>query len=155
MSIESIDDYQVFHNIMKKKNADLNAAALKILQNGPPEAYITPKGDSKVTDMGNTPMGPTKTGEDAKMVDPKMSVPTAKSGRHQELKDKKNKGKINNTEAIELGNLEREQLELAEQISRQEMAEWERMSMIFNLFVCFYIFSVMKTALQFYHLPNY
>jgi hypothetical protein len=117
--LESIDDYQIFHKMMKKKNASLNEAAMKILKDGPPEAYVqattTIPVNTKVP-TGTTPT--TKKGEEAKFEDPVK--PTSKTATDT---------KTSNLKTQNAKDLEKEQLELAAAISQQEQDEWSRKSM--------------------------
>lgn len=122
--IESIDDYQLFHKMMKKKNASLNEAALKNLIDGPPEAQIASmpvptipftKGEETKTDSGKeTDMG------------------LSKLDRKTELKTKKEFGRLNTLESDELASIEKYEIELAAAISKEEQDVWMRKSRNFN-----------------------
>ena len=118
--------------MMKKKNASLNEAAFKLLHDGPPEAYIEP---AKVANQ--TPKAPTepvsdmtKPGVTTTIADPVKPTQT-KDDRKKELESKKEFGRLNTMEQNELNDFEKEQLQLAEAISKQEAEEWQRQSMLF------------------------
>jgi len=123
MCIESIDDYTIFHKMMRKKNASLNEAAFKILKEGPPEAQMEPVTTGVPT---TTPGGKI---EDTKFQEPTKPTPQSNADRKKELQDKQTKlGRLNTLESNELTSLEKEQMELAAAISKQEQDDWQRKS---------------------------
>ena len=138
--IDSIDNYQIFHKMMKKKNADLNQAAFKILQEGPPEIY------SQTTTGVPTAVLP---GEETKTETKTKTKDSSKSGkskvdRKKELEDKKQLGRLNTIETNELTDLEKQQIQLAEQMSMQEQEDINSKS---NSVTCllFYIMSKLNS----------
>ena len=117
MLIDSIDNYQIFHKMMKKKNADLNQAAFKILQEGPPEIYSqTTTGVPTAVLPGEETKTKTKTKDSSKSG-------KSKADRKKELQDKKQLGRLNTIETNELTDLEKQQIQLAEQMSMQEQED--------------------------------
>lgn len=112
--------------MMKKKNSDLNQAALKILQEGSSEAY------SNTSTVG-VPTKTTKQSEETKFEDlikPTIKGTSKASNQKKELKSKKELQKPNTMETAELSEFEKQQIELAEAISRKEIEEMQNKSII-------------------------
>lgn len=103
--IESIDNYEIFAKMMRKKNAALNEAAFKMLAKQEEEAFTKPT--------------LTLTGEETKTV-PTAGPTKTKKDRKTELQEKKNFGRLNTLEHEELTLLEKEQMKLIQDISMRE-----------------------------------
>lgn len=110
--IESIDSYEIFAKMMRKKNASLNEAAFKMLQ----------REDEQITKPIEYPTKPvqTKGFEETKKSPP---VDQTRKDRKQQLQEKKNFGRLNTLEEEELSSLEKEQMELLKSISLREEEE--------------------------------
>lgn len=107
--IQSIDNYQIFASMMRKKNSSLNEAAFRILHKQDQE-IVTPTGSSAVLPGPET------------KIEPAIKQQT-KQERKKELQEKKELGRLDTVENTELTNLEQEQIELLKSISIREEEE--------------------------------
>lgn len=110
--VESIDNYEIFAKMMRKKNASLNEAALKMLQREDEDKIMHTAHPTKPV--------PTKEFEETKKG---PTVDKTRKERKKELQEKKNFGRLNTLEEEELSSLEKEQMELIKTISLREEEE--------------------------------
>ena len=113
--IESIDNYETFARMMRKKNAALNEAAFKMLTQQDQQPITTPgetakPAMTKIEETKTAPNMPTKHSPE-------------KIARKMELQTKKEEGNLSTKETEELSQLEKEQMDLVAQISMREEEE--------------------------------